>query len=934
MTNNLISRGIILVAALAFTACPTGKKCTTSADCGGGQTCSVMSGTCTTATGGGSGGGGGAGGGGGSGGGSVGGGGGGGGAGAGDGGTTVNNGAETCAMAMLITPGTISGSTVGLMNDYNPGCTGDVTPGPDTVYKISVPAGQRLTATATPALATMGNQYDLALYLIQAPASNCTNADGGMGLTCLGASDSPTPAESPESAGFFNGGTSAVDVFIVIDSYYDAMHANPDGGVGRSNEGSFTLVTSLGAPTTGDRCETAIALSTTTPLLNQNLANFGNDYTGTMGSSCNVGSAAADATYKVTVPAGQVLSVTVTPSVNFDATLSASESAAACGVTCLATVDIGGNGVADTLVYKNTSNAAQTLFIVVDGYQGSTGTFGLEATLTTPAADDTCSGPTALTSGTALTAQALASYTKDYSGGTGCLFSDGADRVYSVQVPAGQRVSVTAAPATADLTLNLVGGGAANCGTTCLASQDNGVDGEPETLAFTNSSGMAQTYLVIVGMYAGGAGTFSIVATVATPPADDVCAGPTALPVGTLSGQTTLGYTNDYENGVGTVGCSSSTGGNDRVYQVSIPANQRGVVTVTPTADAGYDPSLNLVEGAAAVCAAMPRVCVTGADRGFSDAPETVSLYNTTAAARTFFAIVDSAAGGGVFDLAFSSAVPGADDTCTTNTTTLGAATRTDNLTNFTADYNSGAGCKSSTGPDRVYKVPLTANQKLTFTATPTLDAGFDPVINFIAGPAANCEALPRTCRFGVNVSGAGQPETGGYTNNTGATQDVYMVVADYGTSATNRDFSLVTTLAAATAGESCQVPLVTAAGMLTAQTTIGASPDVIFASTATGCVSTGARADRVYSVTVPNNQTLTVVATPGATEDILINIIDGAAATCNNVMMCAAKADTGGAGVAETATFMNASGAAKTVFVMVAGYFGPTSYSLNVQIQ
>ena len=108
VTSSVMSRGIFLVAALALTACPSGNKCTTNADCKGGEVCSVMSGTCVTSTGMGGGiGGGGLGGGGG-----AGGGGGGGGTGGSGGGTTgggsgggsqMNNGGDTCELATTIT---------------------------------------------------------------------------------------------------------------------------------------------------------------------------------------------------------------------------------------------------------------------------------------------------------------------------------------------------------------------------------------------------------------------------------------------------------------------------------------------------------------------------------------------------------------------------------------------------------------------------------------------------------------------------------------------------------------------------------------------------------------------------------------------------------------------------------------------------------------
>jgi hypothetical protein len=871
--------------------------------------------------------------------------GGGGGASGGGNGGGAANGGETCETATTIMAGTLMGNTTGLMNNYDPGCTGDVTPGPDAVYKISVPAGQRLMASATPDLATTGNQYDLAVYLIAGPASNCTSPDGGMELTCLGASDHAPPAEATEVTSWVNAGTSPVDVFIVIDSFYGQMDNNPDGGLGHAQAGAFTLVTTIGPPAMGDRCETAIVFTPGTPLNNQDMANFSDNYDDT-NAPCK-GSTAADAAYQVVVPPGQLLSVTVTPDMNFDVTLSVSDGAAACGMTCIGGVDVGFMGDPEVYTYKNTSAAAQTLFLVVDGYQGSTGTFSLTGTLSTPPADDTCATPTLLTSGTAMTGQTITNYSNDYvsgsapdGGSTNCAFSTGGDRVYSVAVNDGQRVTITATPSsTANPSLNLVDG-AASCGTACVSSANSAGTGAVETLAYTNRSGSPKTYLVIVDFSAASTGTFDIVANVALPPADDVCgAADTLLVAGTpVTGQTTLGYTNDYQNGVGTIGCASTGAtGPDRVYSLSVPANQRALVTVTPAPliDGGYNPSINLVEGAASVCSAQPRVCAAGSNTAGTDLPETVSIFNTTASPKSYFAIVDSTSAGGTFTIGYTAAVPGADDTCTTNTTTVTAGALTgQNLTGFTADYATGNHCFASHSGDRVYKVVnLAPDQKYTATVTPTgVDGGMDAVINFIPGPASNCEASPRTCLGAADFTVGNQPEIGAFTNDTAAAVNLYVIVADWQVNATNRDFTLTSAIAAAPAGESCRVPQVVGAGMQATQTTAGASVDVVYAATATTCVDLG-YPDKVYAITVAAGKTLTVTATPAATEDLAINIIDGAAATCSNVTTCAASADDGIDGDPETATFTNSTGAAKTVFVQVTGYGGNLNYSLDVLI-
>ena len=82
----------------------------------------------------------------------------------------------------------------------------------------------------------------------------------------------------------------------------------------------------------------------------------------------------------------------VTPDATFDPSISISDSAAACGATCIDITDRGSANEPEVFNYKNTIGAAQTLFFVIDSFDGST------------------------------------------------------DRVYSVSVPNGQRVLITATP--------------------------------------------------------------------------------------------------------------------------------------------------------------------------------------------------------------------------------------------------------------------------------------------------------------------------------------------------------------------------------------------------------------------------------------------------------------------------------------------------------
>jgi hypothetical protein len=336
----------------------------------------------------------------------------------------------------------------------------------------------------------------------------------------------------------------------------------------------------------------------------------------------------------------------------------------------------------------------------------------------------------------------------------------------------------------------------------------------------------------------------------------------------------------------------------------------------------------------------MPRVCTASASA--STDVHAASWYNTTGAAANVYAIVDSAStAGGQFDLAFTTSAPINDDICSLAMTTLAPGTVMHNLNGFFSDYQLGTGCAPVSGADRLYRVQIPPNQRFTAAITPVPDAGFDPALNLVNGPVMACETM-HTCSAAADRGARNEPDTLVF-NNYGAAFDGYLKVSDYnGVSplTLSTDFTLTTSLTAIPTGEACQVPQPITPGTLTAQTNVDFTADTVFDNADTSCEDTTGVADRVYSISVPNGQTLTVTVTPPAgmdggtgNQNIGINIIDSPATSCSDVMSCLGSANAGGAGVTETATYMNATGAAKTVFVQVVSLPAGT-FTVNVQLQ
>lgn len=953
-----MQRIVLVVSAVSalLMACPSSPKCTSSTQCGSGQSC--VNGACvgavgggvtstgggTTGTGGGTSG---------TGGGSVTGGG--STAGGSTGGGTVT-GAESCTMPGTAQAGaTLTSSTTGAADDVDIACTGFRNPGPDRVYAVTVPAMMRLVATATPEMTAVdaGDQFDIAVYVVEGPAANCSPGDAGIRTNCLAGSDDSRDPAAVESATFLNTTAAAKEVFVVVDSAYDA----PDPMNGITNAGNFSLRIEMAAPSMGDLCDSATAVTPGT-LTGQSLTGFLPDYGMSSDQNCVTGDG-ADRVYSISVPAGQRLTATATPA--SDAGLDilvnlVAGPAAACAanpMVCLDGADSNGNGRAESTSYLNTGTAAQDVFVIVGNFDVTAAdtNFSLTTTVAVPPPGDDCSMPTALTPGTPLTAQSFGTFVNDFGFGTSCGSpSSGPDRVYSVIIPQDKVVTVTVTPdAMVDTSVQLVDG-SANCAPSlrCVASSPSAAAGMPDVVAWANRGTGAKTLLVLVDSSStASGGAFSINAVLSDPPMGDYCSNATALTANTTVAGTTAGFNNDYTSSMAPTCAGFNTLGNDRVYSLTIPNGQRAKVTMV--ADAGFAPSLSLVAGTAADCEAMPRVCVASADSvtntlsdgGFVPQPRTAALFNGSGAALTAFAIIDGPTGaGGQFSLGFTSAAPAVDDTCTTATTALGTTTLTNQTlrpagVTFERDYT----CATGTAPDRVYVAQAPANQRLQVTVTPTpmtMDAGFDPTLSIIDGPATSCDSATRRCVAGTNSAGRQLPESAGYSN-VGAAKTVYVVVgATSDSPSVEPIFSLSASTTPVQAGDVCENATAVTSGMtLPTESVMSFFHDYAFSSA--GNCRSGPGADRVYSISVGAGQTITARATPDMAADVVVNIVEGPAANCNASprITCLASADRGLDGQEDVATWMNATGAAKSVFVVISNYkTGPMTYSFGVTVQ
>jgi hypothetical protein len=687
---------------------------------------------------------------------------------------------DRCETAERLMPtGTRTSTLTGYGPDYAFSNRGScaLQSGPDRVFVLEVPPGERVTATATP---TADAGLDVVVNLLAGPAASCN----AVPAVCLARADRGFSGE-PDSASFVNTSTMSQSVFVVIGSYF----ASPP-------DTDFTLTTQTVAPPPGDTCATATTLTPGTTLTAQSLTPYGDDLDdGQRCASAGFVGTAADRFYSVTLPAGKQLTVTVTPQPGLDTLVSFIDAAVGCGapLTCLAgdVVAMAVTGQPDTLVYTNRTGALLTVLVDVDSRSGTSGTFDIIARIVDPPAGDSCDIAATLTLGTPATGSTIGA-TNDYEGGDRCASGvTGPDLTYALGIPPGLRVTVTVTPTSGDggfnPSISLIPGPASSCEATppvCVgAANALPSSSAPRSATAFNGSTAALPLFAIIDGLSGGAGTFSLSATAVAPIANDVCSTTTAmLPVmplaslQPLTGQTLAGFSRDYD-------CVSTASGFDRLWLAPIGAQQRLTVTVTPTPvtpDAGsFDPVISVIDGPASTCDSTARQCLGAIDDNAQAGIETLRVNNAGAARSVYVAVgawepspLDS-----TFSIVATSEPITIGDVCekpfviSTSNTLTGQS-----LVDMTKDYAlSRMGCQSFSGADSVFQLTFTSS--VTVTVTP--DASSDVVLNLVDGPASSCATAP-ACLASADIGGNGGVETLSFVNTSGARRTAFLVVSRY----------------------------------------------------------------------------------------------------------------------------------------------------------
>lgn len=352
--------------------------------------------------------------------------------------------------------------------------------------------------------------------------------------------------------------------------------------------------------------------------------------------------------------------------------------------------------------------------------------------------------------------------------------------------------------------------------------------------------------------------------------------------------------------------CVTSTGGEDLVFALTLAQDSSLTVTATNTSSGTQDAVLSLVRDPCPL-----QRTVACADQTASSSPEVLTVNRVPAG--TWYVVLDnysSSSTSGPYTVQFDlgTAVPGpANDTCAAPIALTPNASQTVDLANSFVDGP--WTCRAPRTGDLVYSFTTTQAQKVTITLDGTADFA-DGVLLMLDSPCAT--GAQRAC---LDAEGGGTPEKLVYNSLPAGTY--YLFVAGYASD--DLDYGLTLALdppGTLPANDTCSAPEVVTLTGGTATVTAAlenANPD--YTSPDPDCAEGSAGADLVYQVEIPAMQTLTVVATPNASDPVLF----ASTGTCfAPTLVCL---DDGGAASAESLTVPNTTAAPVTAYIIVKSY-------------
>jgi hypothetical protein len=244
----------------------------------------------------------------------------------------------------------------------------------------------------------------------------------------------------------------------------------------------------------------------------------------------------------------------------------------------------------------------------------------------------------------------------------------------------------------------------------------------------------------------------------------------------------------------------------------------------------------------------------------------------------------------------------------------------------YQQNYTLGSTCAPAAGPERSYLVyGVTGGQQLTAKLTPK--GGFEGAVNIVPSQQNAQGALicsqTLTCTIGAGTTGSATH----LAVSTGE-QPLWVIVSSKdATPKGSYDLSLNNALAISGDSDSCATAKLQPSDGTFGSLTLNGFNNHYGDDTTRRVVDGGAPCrgfagpDLAYRITTPilAGQGLRAKVTPQAGLDLTVTIVEGSVSACDSSEeRCRRVANSGGAGVDETATYTNTSASAKAVFVIV----------------
>lgn len=293
---------------------------------------------------------------------------------------------------------------------------------------------------------------------------------------------------SPERAFLENATASPVTQIVAIHNYSS------------SGSGTFDITFDFGTPPTNDSCAAATAITGDTSITSQPITYGG---ARPQGTDCGTSSGDNALYYEVTIPAGEMVSVTTAGT--FDRVLLVQD---ACGATeCTFRTD----SSPERALLQNPTGSPVTRVVAIHNYSSTgSGTFDIDFAYRAIPTNTTCATATTITADTTISTEPFTAGGPAPTG-SGCGFGTGATALfYEVVVPAGQVVDAVAT-SPSDLVLFVQD---ACADTTCTDYSDF-----PEEVTVDNSAGATERtfYVGVRGYSSSTSGTYEMAFTYTTP---------------------------------------------------------------------------------------------------------------------------------------------------------------------------------------------------------------------------------------------------------------------------------------------------------------------------------------------------------------------------------------------------------------------------------